>query len=108
GWCLQRLSHTNIIFVSVAVHLVRSSPRPQFTSSPCLGGTMLTAVQLTDPVTYHGEGAVWSPTWGGLRCVDMFAGDVLDIADDGSVTRRHVGDLACMIRPIDAERTLIA
>jgi sugar lactone lactonase YvrE len=33
--------------------------------------------QVTDPVTYHGEGPVWHPGWGGLQFVDMLAGDVL-------------------------------
>ena len=25
------------------------------------------AEQVTDPITYHGEGPVWSDSWGGLR-----------------------------------------
>jgi sugar lactone lactonase YvrE len=57
------------------------------------------AEQVTDPVTYHGEGPVWSPRWGGLRGVDMLAGDVLTLADDGAVGRRHVGDVAAALRP---------
>ena len=69
---------------------------------------MGTAVQFTDPVTFHGEGAVWSTLWGGLRCVDMFAGDVLEIANAGSTVRHHLGELACMIRPIDEARSLVA
>jgi sugar lactone lactonase YvrE len=55
--------------------------------------------QLTDPIAYHGEGPVWSPKWGGLRWVDMLAGDVLFLADDGSVMRRHVASVAAAIRP---------
>ena len=55
--------------------------------------------QVTDPVTYHGEGPVWSTRWGGLRWVDMLAGDVLSLATDGSVTRRHVGRIAAALRP---------
>jgi sugar lactone lactonase YvrE len=55
--------------------------------------------QVTDPVTYHGEGPVWSPRWGGLRWVDMLAGDVLCLAEDGTVTRRHVGTVAAALRP---------
>ena len=35
--------------------------------------------QVTDALCYHGEGPVWSPTWGGLRWVDMLAGDVLSL-----------------------------
>lgn len=39
----------------------------------------LTATQLTEPLCYHGEGPVWSPAWGGLRWVDMLAGDLLTL-----------------------------
>ena len=42
------------------------------------------AEQVTGPVTYHGEGPVWSERWGGLRWVDMLAGDVLSLAADGT------------------------
>ena len=55
--------------------------------------------QRTDPVAYHAEGPVWSETWGGLRWVDMLAGDILSLESDGSVSRRHVGDIAAMVRP---------
>ena len=57
------------------------------------------AEQVTDPVAYHGEGPVWSMRWGGLRWVDMLAGDVLSLADDGTINRRHVGSVAAAIRP---------
>ena len=57
------------------------------------------AEQITDPVAFHGEGPVWSPSWGGLRWVDMLAGDVLSLRDDGSIERRHVGTIAAAIRP---------
>ena len=57
------------------------------------------AEQLTGPVAFHGEGPVWSERWGGLHWVDMLAGDVLSLADDGSVGRRHVGEVAAAIRP---------
>ena len=33
--------------------------------------------QVTGPVVYHGEGPVWYPGWGGLRFVDMLAGDIM-------------------------------
>ncbi|HUP73825.1 MAG TPA: SMP-30/gluconolactonase/LRE family protein [Acidimicrobiales bacterium] len=55
--------------------------------------------QLTDPITYHGEGPVWSERWGGLRWVDMLAGDVLSLRVDGSVTRRSVGAIIAALRP---------
>ena len=51
------------------------------------------------PLCYHGEGPVWSPTWGGLRWVDLLAGDVLTLRPDGSVDRMHVGDVAAFVRP---------
>lgn len=57
------------------------------------------AEQLTGPVAHHAEGPVWSPGWGGLRWVDMLAGDVLSLADDGSIGRRHVGEIAAALRP---------
>jgi sugar lactone lactonase YvrE len=57
------------------------------------------AERVTDAVAYHGEGPVWSERWGGLRWVDMFAGDVLSLGRDGTVTRRHVGEIAAAVRP---------
>ena len=57
------------------------------------------ADQLTDPITFHGEGPVYSPSWGGLRLVDLFAGDVLTLAEDGTATRRHVDTIAAALRP---------
>ncbi|RBY91372.1 SMP-30/gluconolactonase/LRE family protein [Blastococcus sp. TF02A-30] len=57
------------------------------------------AEQVTDPVAYHAEGPVWSPSWGGLRWVDILAGDVLSLAADGTVTRRHVSEVVAALRP---------
>ncbi|TFV87921.1 SMP-30/gluconolactonase/LRE family protein [Blastococcus sp. CT_GayMR16] len=57
------------------------------------------AQQATDPVAYHAEGPVWSDRWGGLRWVDMLAGDVLSLAEDGTVRRSHVGSVAAALRP---------
>jgi sugar lactone lactonase YvrE len=57
------------------------------------------AEQLTDPVAYHGEGPVWSARWGGVRWVDMLAGDILSLAPDGGIHRRHVGDVVAALRP---------
>ena len=57
------------------------------------------AEQATDPIAFHAEGPVWSARWGGLRWVDMLAGDVLSLADDGTVNRRHVGTVAAALRP---------
>lgn len=60
---------------------------------------MIRAEQFTDPVCFHAEGPVWSPGWGGLKWVDMFAGDVLSIDAGGSVERRHVGKVVVALRP---------
>jgi sugar lactone lactonase YvrE len=57
------------------------------------------ADQVTDPVAFHGEGPVWSKAWGGLRWVDMLAGDILSLAEEGTITRRHVGSVAAAVRP---------
>lgn len=57
------------------------------------------AEQCTDPIAYHAEGPVWAHAWGGLRWVDMLAGDILSLASGGEVTRRHVGSIAAALRP---------
>jgi sugar lactone lactonase YvrE len=57
------------------------------------------AEQITDPVAYHAEGPVWSARWGGLRWLDMLAGDVLSLAADGSINRRHVANVVAAVRP---------
>lgn len=57
------------------------------------------AEQLTEPVAYHGEGPVWCDAWGGLRWVDMLDGDVLSLGPDGAIDRRHVDDVAAIVRP---------
>lgn len=59
------------------------------------------AEQLTDPVAFHGEGAVWHAGWGGLRFVDMLAGDVLALdGASGAVIRIPTGSsIAAMARP---------
>ncbi len=57
------------------------------------------AEQVTGPVAYHGEGPVWSQRWGGLRWVDMLAGDILSLDEGGSVRRHHVGMIAAAVRP---------
>lgn len=60
---------------------------------------MTTPEQITDPLCYHGEGPVWSESWGGLRWVDMLAGDLLTLRADGAVDRLHVGAVAAFVRP---------
>ena len=62
---------------------------------------MTLAEQLTAPLAYHGEGAVWSPSWGGLRWVDMLAGDYLTLDSvTGDVRRDASGSsIAALVRP---------
>jgi len=45
------------------------------------------AERLTDSICYHAEGPSWSDSWGGLRWVDMLAGDLLHLGEDGDVDR---------------------
>ncbi len=47
--------------------------------------------RITDPICEHGEGPVWSAAWGGLRWVDLAAGDVMALDHPFSVQRWHVG-----------------
>lgn len=49
-------------------------------------------------LTHHGEGAVWWPD-GHLRLVDGYAGDLVDVFDDGRTERVHVGGFAGCFRP---------
>ena len=52
------------------------------------------------PHAFHGEGPVWHAPWGGLRHVDMLAGDVLRLDADGALVERiHVGAVAGALRP---------
>jgi sugar lactone lactonase YvrE len=66
------------------------------------------AEQLTGPVAEHGEGPVWWPGWGGLRWVDMLAGDVLALTPAGQVARRRVGRVAAALRPRAAGGMVVA
>ncbi|NYF98153.1 SMP-30/gluconolactonase/LRE family protein [Janibacter cremeus] len=66
------------------------------------------AERLTDALAHHAEGPCWWPGWGGLRWVDMTAGDVLALHASGEVSRTHVGDVAAMIRPRSTGGAVIA
>ncbi len=56
--------------------------------------------QITDPLCYHGEGPCWDASWGGLRWVDMLAGDLLTLRPDGTVDRLATGSkVAAFVRP---------
>jgi sugar lactone lactonase YvrE len=66
------------------------------------------AEAVTDPVAFHGEGPVWSERWGGLRWVDMLAGDILTLGPAGEIGRLHVGSIAALVRPRRAGGAVIA
>jgi sugar lactone lactonase YvrE len=66
------------------------------------------AEAITGPICFHGEGPVWSERWGGLRWVDMMAGDVMSLGADGQVGRRPVGTVAAALRPRRAGGAVIA
>lgn len=56
--------------------------------------------RITGQVANHAEGPVWSEAWRGLKFVDMLAGDVLSLNDDGTVARMPAGSpIAAAIRP---------
>ncbi|HEY2262119.1 MAG TPA: SMP-30/gluconolactonase/LRE family protein [Streptosporangiaceae bacterium] len=57
------------------------------------------AEQITEPDAEHGEGPVWSPSWGGLRWVDTFDGDLYTLDGAGTVTRRRLGASLGALRP---------
>lgn len=70
---------------------------------------MLTVDQVTPPCAYHGEGPVWHEGWGGLRCVDMLAGDVLCVdTTSGSHDRIHVSNVAAAVRPRSSGGMVVA
>lgn len=61
---------------------------------------MIEVERITEPVAFHGEGPVWYQPWGGLRYVDMHAGDVHGVdLDTGQVSKIHIGELVAAIRP---------
>lgn len=67
------------------------------------------AVQVSAPVCYHGEGPCWSPSWGGLRFVDMLAGDVMTLLGDGAVRRTPTGSaVTACIRPRTSGGAIVA
>ena len=45
------------------------------------------ADRITPALCHHAEGPYWSAVWGGLRWVDMLAGDMLHLGADGTAGR---------------------
>lgn len=62
-------------------------------------GDDMKAENITGPVSGHAEGPVWSTSWGGLRWVDGYRGELLTLRDDG-IHRLPLGDsYAAFVRP---------
>ncbi|NHN56765.1 SMP-30/gluconolactonase/LRE family protein [Calidifontibacter sp. DB0510] len=66
------------------------------------------AEPIAAPHAFHAEGPVWFTEWGGLKYVDLLAGDVLTVRDDGGVDRVHVGTIAAAIRPRGGGGAIVA
>lgn len=66
------------------------------------------AEQITDRCSYHGEGPFWDDQASRLRFVDMLAGDVLTLLPTGTVTRRHIDDVAAVVRAREAGGYVVA
>ena len=66
------------------------------------------AERITDVVAYHMEGPCWWPGWGGLRFVDMLAGEIVLMNGGGALTRRKVGKIAACVRPRSAGGCVVA
>ena len=69
---------------------------------------MAKAEQVTARCAYHGEGPFWDDRSSRLRFVDMLAGDVVTLLPTGTVTRRHVDDVAAVIRAREDGGYLVA
>lgn len=66
------------------------------------------AEEIGPPEAFHAEGPCWHPEWGGLKYVDMLAGDVLSLRADGGVDRVDVGRVAAAVRPRGAGGAIVA
>lgn len=65
--------------------------------------------RITDVVAHHAESPVWWPRLGVLRFVDLYAGAILTLESDGSVSEVSVGSrVAACLRPRDRGGALVA
>lgn len=65
--------------------------------------------QVTEALCEHAEGPVWVDSWGGLRWVDIFKGDVLHLDSvSQDVSSWHVGEIAAAIRPRSGGGAVVA
>ena len=56
------------------------------------------AERFTEPCTFHGEGPFWDAANGRLLLVDMLAGAVVDVDEEGRTGRRTLGSVAAALR----------
>ena len=67
------------------------------------------ADRITDSICYHAEGPYWSDTWGGLRWVDMLAGDMMQLGPDGTASRiRTPSPVVACVRPASSGGAVLA
>ena len=59
---------------------------------------MTGAEQFTEPCTFHGEGPFWDSINGRLLLVDMLAGAVVDVDEQGRTGRRELATVAAALR----------
>jgi sugar lactone lactonase YvrE len=57
-----------------------------------------TAEQFTQPCTFHGEGPFWDAAHDRLLLVDMLAGAVVDVDQEGRTGRRELASVAAALR----------
>lgn len=80
----------------------KRKPTPAPSQAQALAGIIeyMLPEQITDVISHHGEGPIWHESWGGLRIVDLLAGDLLTLSDDGSIHRLPTGSpIAAFVRP---------
>lgn len=67
------------------------------------------AERITDSICLHAEGPYWSDTWGGLRWVDMLAGDIMQLGADDTISRLPTPSpvVAC-VRPASSGGAVLA
>jgi len=56
------------------------------------------AERFTEPCTFHGEGPFWDSVNGRLLLVDMLAGAVVDVDEEGRTGRRELAAVAAALR----------
>lgn len=67
------------------------------------------ADRITDSISYHAEGPYWSDSWGGLRWVDMLAGDIMVLGEGGETSRiRTPSPVVACVRPATGGGAVLA